>query len=57
MRKIEIGEEANSQRRWTAIDKKTGEVVLRLHDQDQLRNVCRSLGWEIAEAQGQKRTA
>jgi hypothetical protein len=57
MRKIEIGEESNSQRRWTAIDKKTGEVVLRLHDQDQLRNVCRSLGWEIAEAQGQKRTA
>jgi hypothetical protein len=51
MRKVEIAEEPRSQYRWLAVDKKTSEVVLRMHDEDLLRNICRSLGWEIVAAQ------
>jgi hypothetical protein len=54
MRKVEIRDEPSAQRRWTAVDKKSREVILRFHDEDLLRNVCRSLGWEIVQAQGQR---
>jgi hypothetical protein len=51
MRKVEIAEEPRGQYRWLAVDKKTSEVVLRVHDEDLLRNICRSLGWEIVATQ------
>ena len=56
MRKVEIRDEPSAQRRWTAVDKKSREVVLRLHDEDLLLNICRSLGWEIVQVQGQRST-
>jgi hypothetical protein len=47
MRKIEIIDEETSQRRWVAIDKQTGQPVLRLHDRELLWNICNGLGWQI----------
>ena len=56
MRKVEIAEEPRGQYRWLAVDKKTSEVVLRVHDEDLLRNICRSLGWEIVATQAGPRS-
>jgi len=55
MRKVEIVDEPHGQRRWTAVDIKTRQVILRLHDEDMLRDVCGRLGWEIVQAQGRRR--
>jgi hypothetical protein len=57
MREVEIRDEPSAQRRRTAVDKKTREVLLRFHDEDLLRNVLRSFGWEIVQPEGQRRTA
>jgi hypothetical protein len=56
MRKVEIRDEPSAQRRWIAVDKKSREVILRLHDEDLLLNICRSLGWEIVQAQDPRST-
>lgn len=48
MRRVEIVEEKKSQRRWVVIDRATREPLLRLHDQDLLRKICRELGWDIS---------
>jgi hypothetical protein len=55
MRKVEILEEPHGQRRWTAVDAKTRQVILRLHDENLMRDVCGRLGWQIVEAQRQRR--
>jgi predicted nucleic acid-binding OB-fold protein len=47
MRKVEIVDEPDGQRRWVVVDNMTGKVVIRLHDEDLLRNICRSFEWEI----------
>jgi hypothetical protein len=55
MRTVEIKQDANGQRRWIAVDRKSGEVVLRIHDEGLLRNICRSLDWKVVEPQSQHR--
>ena len=47
MRKIEIMEDPQAQRCWVAVDRKSGEPVMRLHDRDLLERICRSLEWKI----------
>ncbi len=49
MRKIEIDEQPEVQRRWIAKDMKSGETLLRLHDRDLLETICSNLGWQIVE--------
>jgi hypothetical protein len=48
-------EEPHGQRRWAAVDKKSGEVVLRVHDEELLRNICRGLGWEVVDTPSRPR--
>jgi hypothetical protein len=49
VRKVEITVDANAQRCWIAVDTKSGEPMLRLHDRDLLERICRSLEWKIAQ--------
>jgi hypothetical protein len=56
MRKAKILDELRGQRRWTAVDIRTRQMILRLHDENLLRDVCGRLGWQIVEPQGQRRT-
>jgi hypothetical protein len=51
MRTIEIAYEARNLRPWIAVDLKTGELLLRLKDRDQLVKLCTRLGWHIARSQ------
>ena len=51
-----IKEEPRGQYRWTAVDRKTGDVVLRMHDEVLLLNICQSLGWEVQARQSIDRT-
>jgi hypothetical protein len=57
MRKVEVKEEPRGQYRWTAVDRKTGDVVLRMHDEVLLLNICQSLGWEVQARQSIDRYA
>ena len=52
MRSIQIMEEPDGQRRWVAVDAKTGKQVLRLRDCDQLRDICERLGWQVMSTTG-----
>jgi hypothetical protein len=54
MRKVEIVVDPMAQRCWIAIDVKSGEPMLRLHDRDLLERVCRSLEWKIAQPAAQR---
>ena len=47
MRKVEIVEDPRAQRCWVAMDRESGEPVIRLHDRGLLERVCRSLEWKI----------
>jgi hypothetical protein len=38
-----------AQRCWVAVDCKSGEPMLRLHDRELLERICRSLELKIAE--------
>lgn len=49
MRKVEIVVDPNAQRCWIAVDAKSGEPMLRLHDRELLERICRSLEWKIAQ--------
>jgi hypothetical protein len=53
VRVVEIIEDSWSQRRWVAVDMKTGKPVLRLHDRDLLRAICWNLGWQIVPMNSQ----
>jgi len=54
MRKVEIVVDPKAQRCWIAIDTKSGEPMLRLHDRDLLERICRSLEWKIAQPAAQR---
>jgi hypothetical protein len=54
MRKVEIVVDPRAQRCWIAIDTKSGEPMLRLHDRDLLARICRSLEWKIAQSAAQR---
>jgi hypothetical protein len=49
MRRVEIAADPRTQRCWVAVDCKSGEPMLRLHDRELLERVCRSLEWKIME--------
>jgi hypothetical protein len=51
MRKVEIIEEPRAQRCFLAVDVKSGEPILRLHDRELLQRICRSLEWKIVRRQ------
>jgi hypothetical protein len=51
MRNVEIAYEARNLRPWIALDLKTGELLLRLDDRDQLERLCKRLGWHIARSE------
>jgi hypothetical protein len=58
MRKVEITEAPGAQRCWIAMDLKSGEPVLRLHDRELLERICTSLEWKIMQPLRQRqRTA
>ena len=54
MRKVEIVDDPAAQRCWIAVDTKSGEPMLRLHDRDLLERICRSLEWKIAQPAAQR---
>jgi hypothetical protein len=47
MRRVEIVEDSQSQRCWVALDLKSGEPVMRLHDRSLLERLCNSLEWKL----------
>jgi hypothetical protein len=49
MRRVEIVEDPRSQRCWVAVDVKSGEPVMRLHDRGLLERLCESLEWKVAD--------
>lgn len=49
MRKVEIVEDPRSQRCWVAIDVKSGELVMRLHDRGLLEQLCTKLEWKVVD--------
>ena len=49
MRKVEIVEDPRSQRCWVAVDVKSGEGVMRLHDRGLLERLCTSLNWKVVD--------
>jgi hypothetical protein len=52
MRTIEITYDRRNPRPWLALDRETGELLLRLTDRDELEQLCTRLGWHIARSQG-----
>jgi hypothetical protein len=48
MRIVEIMYEPGNVRPWLAIDRETGQLLLRLKDRYQLERVCKGLGWQVA---------
>jgi hypothetical protein len=58
VRKVEIVEEPNQKiYRWTAVDKKTNQSLLRLPDLSQMRDVCRRLEWKVVDVKSMPRLA
>ena len=49
MRRVEIVEDPRSQRCWVALDIKSGEPVMRLHDRYLLERLCNSLEWKLVQ--------
>jgi len=55
MRKVEIVEDPSAQRNWLAVDAKSGERMLRLHDRFLLERICKSLEWKVVKRTAQAR--
>jgi hypothetical protein len=49
MRKVEIVDDPRTQRCRVAVDYKSREPMLRLHDRPLLERICLSLDWKIVE--------
>jgi hypothetical protein len=54
MRKVEIVTDPSAQRCWLAVDAKSREPVLRLHDRELLERICHSLDWKIVRTNIQR---
>jgi hypothetical protein len=54
MRKVEIVEDPRSQRCWVAVDVKSDEPVMRLHDRHLLERLCDSLEWMVVQKERQR---
>jgi hypothetical protein len=57
MRRVEIVEDPRSQRCWVALDSKSGEPVMRLHDRYLLEQLCNSLEWKLVQRDKRNRLA
>ena len=57
MRKVEIVEDPSAQRNWIAVDVKSGERMLRLHDRALLERICKSLEWKVILTSAQRARA
>ncbi len=51
MRQVEITEDPKTQRPWIAVDKETGDVLLRMDRLEMLIRISAGLGWEIEMAE------
>jgi hypothetical protein len=54
MRKVKIVDDPLAQRCWIAVDLKSGEPVLLMHDRGLLERICQSLEWKIVQANAQR---
>jgi putative SOS response-associated peptidase YedK len=54
MRKVQIVDDPAAQRCWIAIDLKSREPMLRLHDRELLERICSSLEWKIVPPVAQR---
>jgi hypothetical protein len=54
MRRVEIVVNPQSQRCWVALDLKSGEPVMRLHDSSLLERLCNSLEWKLVPRDKQR---
>ena len=54
MRKVEIVEDPTAQRSWVAVDVKSGEPMMRMHDRELLEKICRGLDWKIVQPVAQR---
>jgi hypothetical protein len=52
MRRVEIVEDPRSQQCCIAVDVKSGEAVMRLHDRGLLERLCTSLEWKVVRPLG-----
>jgi hypothetical protein len=52
MRTVEIRHDPADPRPWVAIDRRTGEPVLRLSDRSQLEEICTRFEWRVAAVKG-----
>jgi hypothetical protein len=52
MRRVEIVEDPRSQRCWIALDAKSGESMMRLHDRGLLERLCTKLEWKVVDLPG-----
>jgi hypothetical protein len=58
VRKVEIVEEPNQKiYKWTAVDKKTKQSLLRLADLHQMCDVCQRLEWLVVDVKSTRRSA
>jgi predicted regulator of amino acid metabolism with ACT domain len=48
-RRVEIVEEPDQTYKWIAIEQRTRRSLLRLHDLNQLSDVCHRLGWKVVD--------
>jgi hypothetical protein len=48
-RRVEIVEGPDPDYKWMAIDQGTRQSLLRMSDLNQLRDICRRLGWNVVE--------
>jgi hypothetical protein len=51
LRFVKIVYDRKNQRRWVAVDSRTDQQLLRLHDRDQLMRTCGRLGWEVRQVE------
>ena len=54
MRRVEIVQDTGSQRCWVALDIKSGEPVMRLHDRHLLERLCDRLEWKLVQGDKQR---
>jgi len=54
MRIVEVVTDRSAQRCWLAVDAKSREPILRMHDRELLERICHSLDWKILQTSVQR---
>jgi hypothetical protein len=55
VRKVEIVEDNQAQRRWLAVDTKSRVRMLQMDNRELLWRICRSLEWKIVQPDARRR--